>query len=68
MIQYFRNDFARVWFALNMVVGKEVPFGLALLYYIVALPFALIAMPFILLIYQIQIRRLKKELRSYNNM
>ncbi len=68
MIQYFRNDFEKVWFALSIVVGKEVPFGLALLYYIVALPIALIIMPFILLIYQIQIRRLKKELRSYNNM
>lgn len=69
MIQYFRNDFWGVWMALNMVVGgKGVPFGIALLYYIVVLPFALIIMPFVYLFYHIQIRRLRKELRGYNNM
>ena len=64
MIKFIKNDYRNVTEALEYLVGRKIPFGICLLYYIIvgaiALPFA----PFAWLYCKIQILRLNREFKK----
>lgn len=61
MINYIKNDFRRVREAWGYLVGKEIPVGMFIPYYIVV---GILTLPITLLMwiyYKIKIKRLMKE-------
>ena len=49
IINYFKNDFARVYSAMQFVTNGNMPVWLGVLVYILLLPIGLVLMPFALL-------------------
>lgn len=48
MIKFIKNDYKQVIEALGYLVGRKIPFGIGLLYYIIV---GAIALPFVPLVY-----------------
>lgn len=61
MIKFIKNDYKRVIEALGYLVGRKIPFGIGLLYYIIVGAIALPFMPFAWLYCKIRIMRFDRE-------
>ena len=65
MIKFIKRDFRSVKEALGFMIGKDVPVGIAILYYIIVGLIALPLMPFIWIYYLIEMRKIRKIMKEY---
>ena len=65
MINFIKRDFNGVSMALEYLVGRKIPFGIKLVYYIIVGAVALPFVPFAWLRCKIQLKRFENELKKY---
>lgn len=64
MIKFIKNDYKSSTMALEYLVGRKIPFGIKLLYYIIVGAIALPLYPFAWLYCKIQLIRLNREFKK----
>lgn len=64
MIKWFKRDFNSVRGAIYLLCNREIPVGIAILYYILMLPIGLLLMPFAKIWSIFYLRKINKELEE----
>lgn len=64
MIKFIKNDYKMVTMALEYLVGRNIPFGIKLLYYVIVGAIALPFVPFMWIWYKITILRFDREFKK----
>ena len=64
MIKYIKNDYKRSTMALEYLVGRKIPFGIKLLYYVIVGAIALPFMPFVWLYCKYQLKKFDREFKK----
>lgn len=65
MIKHIKNDYKNVTEALGYVVGRKIPLGIGILYYIIVGAIMLPFMPFIWIYYKLYLLKVKRYLNKY---
>ena len=63
MINFIKNDFRSVREALGYLVRREVPVGIAILYYVIVVAFTMILAPFIWIGCMITVKHYERKLK-----